>query len=366
MRARGKQQLEVVLPQILPPTYKKGPDRPKKLRRREPDEEPNPSRLRRTHTKYTCGNCHQYGHNTRKCPSRPTETPNVGDGPSNEPNDTATGTASAHPPAQPTNPSAGNAPAQPNDTATGTATGNPPTQHPNASTSKGKGKVNDQGAKVPSGNSKRGRNTQAAQSTTAVSQQQAPGGKPKRGRPSKKSDVAVPVASPASGPGIVPNPHAPPTSGPGIVPILVAPPASDPANVPIHVAPTADQLTNPEGQLTVLQNAFDTTMFMMSHCNAPTLPPNLVEASNIIKELLTVAQQVTSGKPYDWKKVANTLGVTHIEPYMTFMESVDNATAMCAPRNTTGYEDGGTQQSVVTNIEHQKEHQGGVDYNPSN
>ncbi|KAJ1443131.1 Zinc finger, CCHC-type superfamily [Sesbania bispinosa] len=313
-----------------------------------------------THTKYACGNCHQYGHNTRKCPSRPTETPNIGDGPSNEPNDTATGTASAHPPAQPTNPSAGNplaqptnpsagnAPTQPNDT----ATGNPPTQHPNASTSKGKGKVNDQGAKVPSGNSKRGRNTQAAQPTIVVAQQQAPGGKAKRGRPSKKSDVAVPVA--------------PPASGPGIVPIPVAPPAFDPANVPILVAPTADQLTNPEGQLTVLQNAFDTTMFMMSHCNATTLPPNLVEASNIIKQLLTVAQQVTSGKPYDWKKVASTLGVTHIEPYMTFMESVDNATAMCAPSNTTGCEDGGTQQSAVTNIEYQKEHQGGVDYNPSN
>ncbi|KAJ1392745.1 hypothetical protein SESBI_35572 [Sesbania bispinosa] len=187
-------------------------------------------------------------------------------------------------------------------------------------------------------------NTQDAQPTTVVAQQQAPGGKAKRGRPSKKSDVAVPVAPPASGPGIVPNPHAPhasgpgivpipvatPASGPGIVPIPVAPPVSDPANVPIPVAPTADQLTNPEGQLTVLKNAFDTTMFMMSHYNTPTLPPNIVEASNIIKELL------------------------------------DNATATCAPSNTTGCEDGGTQQSAVTNIEHQKEHQGGVDYNPSN
>ncbi|KAJ1390287.1 hypothetical protein SESBI_37590 [Sesbania bispinosa] len=107
-------------------------------------------------------------------------------------------------------------------------------------------------------------------------------------------------------------------------------------------------------------------MFMMSHCNAPSLPPNLVEANNIIKELLIVAQQVTSGKHYNWKKVTSTLGVTHIEPYTTFMESVDNATAMCAPSNTTASEDGGKQQSAVTNIEHHKDHQGGVDYNLSN
>ncbi|KAJ1391997.1 Zinc finger, CCHC-type [Sesbania bispinosa] len=44
---------------------------PKKLRRREPDEDPNPTKLKRSHTKYTCGNCHQTGHNTRKCPTRP-------------------------------------------------------------------------------------------------------------------------------------------------------------------------------------------------------------------------------------------------------------------------------------------------------
>ncbi|KAJ1385435.1 hypothetical protein SESBI_41678 [Sesbania bispinosa] len=272
----------------------------------------------------------------------------------------------------------------PNDTASATATGNPPTQHPNASTSKGKGKINDKGAKVPVGNSKRGRNTQASQPTTGVAQQQAPGGKAKRGRPSKKTDAPVSVAPPASGPANVPNPAAPPAPGPA------APPASGPANVPNPVAqpapgppappasgtaappasspasPHAYGPANPEGQLTVLKNAFDTTMFMMSHCNAPTLPPNFVEASNIIKELLTVAQKVTSGKPYDWKHVVATLGVTHIEPYMIFMESVDNATAMCAPSNSTTCEDGGTQQSVVTNLDHQKEHQGGVDYNPSN
>ncbi|KAJ1432333.1 Zinc finger, CCHC-type superfamily [Sesbania bispinosa] len=59
-------------PQIFPPTYKQGPGSPKNLRRREPDEDPNPSRLKRSHTRYACGNCHQFGHNTRKCKNRPT------------------------------------------------------------------------------------------------------------------------------------------------------------------------------------------------------------------------------------------------------------------------------------------------------
>ncbi|KAJ1377974.1 Zinc finger, CCHC-type superfamily [Sesbania bispinosa] len=57
----------------MPPTYKKGQGRPKKLRRREPDEDPNPTKLKRSHTKYYCGDCHQQGHNTRKCPNRPVQ-----------------------------------------------------------------------------------------------------------------------------------------------------------------------------------------------------------------------------------------------------------------------------------------------------
>ncbi|RDX58521.1 hypothetical protein CR513_62156, partial [Mucuna pruriens] len=52
---------------ILLPQYKCGPGRPKKLRRREPDEDPNPTKLRRTHTTNKCNRCHQFGHNSRTC-----------------------------------------------------------------------------------------------------------------------------------------------------------------------------------------------------------------------------------------------------------------------------------------------------------
>ena len=57
--------------EILPPLFKQGPGRPKKLRRREQDEEPNPTKLRRSHTHYMCHICHQHGHNSRGCRNRP-------------------------------------------------------------------------------------------------------------------------------------------------------------------------------------------------------------------------------------------------------------------------------------------------------
>ncbi|KAJ1398797.1 hypothetical protein SESBI_30784 [Sesbania bispinosa] len=60
---------------MYPLTYKRGPGRPKKLRRREPDEDPTPTKLKRTNIKYACGFCHSYGHNNRKCILKPTEEP---------------------------------------------------------------------------------------------------------------------------------------------------------------------------------------------------------------------------------------------------------------------------------------------------
>lgn len=53
---------------MLPPTYKKGPGRPKKLRRREPDE-PDARKYKRQNSKYRCTKCNQLGHNNRSCKS---------------------------------------------------------------------------------------------------------------------------------------------------------------------------------------------------------------------------------------------------------------------------------------------------------
>jgi hypothetical protein len=52
---------------ILPPAYKRGPDRPKKLRRREPDETTSTNRRSRTRATNRCNVCWEYGHNARTC-----------------------------------------------------------------------------------------------------------------------------------------------------------------------------------------------------------------------------------------------------------------------------------------------------------
>ena len=60
---------------IQPPKYKKGPDRPKKLRKREPDEDPNRTRLRKDPTPYKCSRCRATSHNTKRCPLPPLVVP---------------------------------------------------------------------------------------------------------------------------------------------------------------------------------------------------------------------------------------------------------------------------------------------------
>ena len=52
---------EVDAPKLLPPTYKNGPGRPRKLRIREFDE--NGARMRRQGVAYKCTKCDQFGHN---------------------------------------------------------------------------------------------------------------------------------------------------------------------------------------------------------------------------------------------------------------------------------------------------------------
>ena len=56
---------------IQPLKYKKGLSRPKKLRRREPDEDPNRTRLTRDPVAYKGTRCRAIGHNSRRCPLPP-------------------------------------------------------------------------------------------------------------------------------------------------------------------------------------------------------------------------------------------------------------------------------------------------------
>ena len=55
-------------PEVLPPQFKRGPGRPKKLRRREPDEERMENgKWSRAHTTTKCKRCLKVGHNNRTC-----------------------------------------------------------------------------------------------------------------------------------------------------------------------------------------------------------------------------------------------------------------------------------------------------------
>ncbi|CAL5212551.1 unnamed protein product [Lathyrus oleraceus] len=58
---------EVDMEEMLPPSYKRGHGRPKKLRRREPDKDPNKII---TQTTYCCSRCGIHGHNARSCTSQ--------------------------------------------------------------------------------------------------------------------------------------------------------------------------------------------------------------------------------------------------------------------------------------------------------
>ncbi|XP_058759808.1 uncharacterized protein LOC131633114 [Vicia villosa] len=51
-------------PDILPPSFKRGPSRPKKLRRRDPYEA-SQNKWKRTNTSHRCKTCFEYGHNKR-------------------------------------------------------------------------------------------------------------------------------------------------------------------------------------------------------------------------------------------------------------------------------------------------------------
>ncbi|KAJ8633176.1 hypothetical protein MRB53_026512 [Persea americana] len=54
---------------LLPPEVTRLPGRPKKSRRRKPDEAPNGSKLKTKQTTIKCSKCGNEGHNKRKCRS---------------------------------------------------------------------------------------------------------------------------------------------------------------------------------------------------------------------------------------------------------------------------------------------------------
>jgi hypothetical protein len=61
---------EVECEEMLPPDYKKGVGRPKKLRRRQPDEAPiSHGKYKRYGTTYRCTRCDEFGHNAKGCKS---------------------------------------------------------------------------------------------------------------------------------------------------------------------------------------------------------------------------------------------------------------------------------------------------------
>jgi len=64
-------------PQILPPIFKTPPRRPRKLRRREPDEDVSHSRLGKKHLRMKCSNCDQFDHNIRSCKQGKTNKVNI-------------------------------------------------------------------------------------------------------------------------------------------------------------------------------------------------------------------------------------------------------------------------------------------------
>ncbi|KAJ1397534.1 Zinc finger, CCHC-type superfamily [Sesbania bispinosa] len=282
-----------------------------KLRRREPDEDPNPTKLKRSRTKYACGYCHQYGHNTRKCPVRPvlvepTPTP---------PNET-----------QPENGSVTTQDAAQNATEV---------THDVAHNAAELGQ-NDVQTVV----------NQATQSTGTKGKRKgkvAPA-VPRKGRPpahkKNKSSTAKGESSNAARP-TQPSGPAPHTTAPR----TVGPP---PAVPPTVALPTTARPTQPNefqpgdhfGHIEALKNAHNMTMLSCAITEVP-MPPKLVEANNILHDLM----EVTSGNNYDWRRVAEQLGLTQDEGYMGFMEQMN-------VNQTTANEEGGTQQSEVTSTNH--------------
>ncbi|KAJ1400768.1 hypothetical protein SESBI_29311 [Sesbania bispinosa] len=142
-----------------------------------------------------------------------------------------------------------------------------------------------------------------------------------------------------------------PTAGnPALAPVNPSPEPVNPSPASNTQQPDWSNMTASE-QIGVLKNVHQTTM-IMQQLQGNQLPPYLKEANNILHNLMVVAQEVTSAKAYDWKKVASQLGLSDNEPYMNFMNQVDEAKNFCGFQDydctTTNDGTGGTQTSHVT------------------
>ena len=62
--------------EILPPDFKRGVGRPKKLRKRDPIMEDDTIRVSRGGQRLKCGRCKEIGHNVRTCPVQPPQPEN--------------------------------------------------------------------------------------------------------------------------------------------------------------------------------------------------------------------------------------------------------------------------------------------------
>jgi hypothetical protein len=63
-----EQWVKTDMDNIEPPKYRVAPGRPKKARKRGPDEPKNPNRIRKGGITMQCSRCRKVGHNTRTCP----------------------------------------------------------------------------------------------------------------------------------------------------------------------------------------------------------------------------------------------------------------------------------------------------------
>ncbi|KAJ1378506.1 Transposase, MuDR, plant [Sesbania bispinosa] len=115
-------------------------------------------------------------------------------------------------------------------------------------------------------------------------------------------------------------------------PAAIVPTQSVPTTLPGPASttfPTFPSQSTANEQIQILQNTHNIFQFMQQSTDQ-ALPPSMVESNNILGDLLVVANKVTSGKEYDWKLVAQKLGLTQIEGYMNFMQQIDEAKNYCA------------------------------------
>ncbi|KAJ1437090.1 Zinc finger, CCHC-type superfamily [Sesbania bispinosa] len=237
----------------------------------------------RSHTKYVCGHCKQIGHNARKCLKRPkvqTEPATSTQPSGTAPPTTSTQPSGTVPPATSTQPSGPNP----------IATSSQPTQDNPSMTAE------------PVAQPSQGKSKAAALSNVASGKR---GTWKKKTGPSNVAAVPPNYANPAA---TVPSQSVPTTST-----TFPSVPSQSPANE----------------QIKILQNTHNTFQFIQQG-TGQDLPPSMVETNNILRDLLVVANKVTYGKEYDWKLVAQQLGLTQIEGYMNFMQQIDEAKKYCA------------------------------------